>query len=179
MLQAHLRAYQSCTLTKGGSSGGDATLLYALVHVEEIKGGLRRQNDDRMRVALFEEQRPQRRFTAARAAFLAWAHQISKVYKADILYKARPLAPENVRSRPTLLDHSASHSERLFLPHSGPSRPRNQTTASGGLQPVRSSAERPESEHISDGNVWPNRNSRLECPRAASRTSPLEVVNSR
>jgi hypothetical protein len=32
-------------------------LLYALVHVEEIKGGLRRQNDDRMRVALFEEQR--------------------------------------------------------------------------------------------------------------------------
>ena len=63
--------------------------------------------------------------------------------------------------------------------NTSPSRPRNQTTASGGLQPVRSSAERPESEHISDGNVWPNRNSRLECPRAASRPSLLEIVNSR
>src|SRR6516162_5614969 len=30
-LQAHLRAYQSCTLTKGGS-GVDATLLCALIH---------------------------------------------------------------------------------------------------------------------------------------------------
>jgi len=35
------------------------------------------------------------------------------------------------------------------------------------------------SEHISDGNVWPNRNSRLECPRAANRPSLLEFVNSR
>jgi hypothetical protein len=45
--------------------------LSSIGQSEQIKGGLRRQ-DAQMRVALLEELRPQRRFTAARAAFLAW-----------------------------------------------------------------------------------------------------------
>jgi hypothetical protein len=49
--------------------------LGSVGQLEQIKGGLRRQ-DTQMRVALLEELRPQRRFTAARAAFLAWAQDV-------------------------------------------------------------------------------------------------------
>jgi hypothetical protein len=42
---------------------------------DRINGGLRR-HDDRMRLAVFDEFAPQQRFTAARAAFLGWAHGV-------------------------------------------------------------------------------------------------------
>jgi hypothetical protein len=81
-----------------------ASPLGIIPRPEEIKGGLRRQNDDRMRVALFEEPRPQRRFTAARAAFLAWAHggpgdrlmtaAITRPQQASRAFAAELLAPQ-------------------------------------------------------------------------------------
>jgi hypothetical protein len=42
---------------------------------ERISGGLR-CHEDRMRLAIFDELLPQQRFTAARAAFLGWAHGV-------------------------------------------------------------------------------------------------------
>ena len=43
---------------------------------DRISGGLR-CNEDRMRLAVFDELLPQQRFTAARAAFLGWAHGVN------------------------------------------------------------------------------------------------------
>jgi hypothetical protein len=42
---------------------------------DRISGGLR-CHEDRMRLAIFDELLPQQRFTAARAAFLGWAHGV-------------------------------------------------------------------------------------------------------
>lgn len=86
---------------------------------DRISGGLRCQ-EDRMRLAIFDELLPQRRFTAARAAFLGWAHgadgshlvtsAITRDQQASRAFAAELLAPVGyIRTKATnrvLSDHS-------------------------------------------------------------------------
>jgi hypothetical protein len=67
-----------------------------------INGGLKRY-EDKMQVAVFDDMEPQRRFTAARAAFLGWAHgvdgshlvttAITRHQQASRAFAAEMLAP--------------------------------------------------------------------------------------
>jgi hypothetical protein len=86
---------------------------------ERIKGGLKR-HDDRMQVAIFDDMEPQRRFAAARAAFLGWAHDIDSSHllttaitrdqQASRAFAAEMLAPTGyIRTRAAnrvLSDHA-------------------------------------------------------------------------
>ena len=88
-------------------------------HTERIKGGVKRHND-RMQVAIFDDMEPQRRFAAARAAFLGWAHAvddshllttaITRDQQASRAFAAEMLAPAGyIRTRAAnrvLSDHA-------------------------------------------------------------------------
>jgi hypothetical protein len=99
--------------------GLDSVTSVGAGHTERIKGGVKRHND-RMQVAIFDDMEPQRRFAAARAAFLGWAHAvddshllttaITRDQQASRAFAAEMLAPAGyIRTRAAnrvLSDHA-------------------------------------------------------------------------
>jgi hypothetical protein len=99
---------------------------------DRINGGLCR-HDDRMRLAVLDELSPQQRFTAARAAFLGWAHEvdgshlvtsaITRDQQASRAFAAELLAPTGyIRTKAAnrvLSDHAIEEIARYLNAPSG------------------------------------------------------------